>query len=275
MSDRRGSLPVQSALHGVGVLLLACSGLVACTAVDVSVGAYRPDAAQPSAHDAAAPARDTEPAPALDAGSDAPDVHAALYLEAESALLSGGFSVADDVSASAAQLLAAPAMVDAAADLAPGASRARYKFELPRAGDYVIWGRIRAPDALHNRFWFSVDGAPFRKWRISVGDIWYWDDLHDDADYGNALHFALAAGPHELVLADAVSGVELDRLYLTAEGDRPPGNDTSCTPPHSIEVKGECLPSCGAQRGRTCGAQACSGKTLIAAYDCDVCCLGP
>jgi hypothetical protein len=245
---------------------VACA-LASCSAVDVSVGAYVPDAAGADPRDAAA----------HEAASDAPSQAEprAQYLEAESATLSGGFSVADDPAASAGQLLAAPSVVAAESDMAPGPARARYTFQLPRAGDYLLWGRIRAPDAMHNRFWFSLDGAPFVKWRISVGDIWYWDDLHDDFEYGSALHFTLHAGPHELVLADAVAGVELDRLYITAEGDEPPGNTTACRPPHSIEVMSSCLPSCGAQRGRSCDQAVCAGKPTIAAYDCTVCCLVP
>lgn len=251
-------------LHRVFLALMV--PLMGCSAVDVSVGALSADAGVDEAGDGH-----------HDAATDEPPEEGtrALYLEAESAALSGGFVVVDDRAASAGQLLAAPSNVPAESDATPGAARARYKFELARAGDYVIWGRIRARDALHNRFWFSLDGAPFVKWRISVGDIWYWDDLHDNTDYGNALHFALEAGAHELVLADAVAGVELDRLYITDEGDKPPGNTTLCSPPHSIEVMSVCLPSCGAQRGRSCDPAVCAGKSIIEAYDCAVCCSVP
>jgi hypothetical protein len=87
--------------------------------------------------------------------------------------------------------------------------------------------------------------------------------------------FTLEEGDHQLVFADAVSGVELDRLYVTADGDQPAGNATPCSPPHSIEVGGQCLASCGAQQGRMCGALACAGRAQIEAYDCDICCMGP
>jgi hypothetical protein len=249
---------------------LAYSGslvLCACGALDVSVGAWQPDAGVAPAPEAGAADAALE-----DVTEAAPRT---LYLEAESAALSGGFQVLDDPSASADQLLMPPADTAGAADLAPDPARAVYTFELARAGDYVLWGRIRAPTATHNRFWFSLDGAPFLKWRISVGDIWFWDDLHEDKNYSAALHFALEAGRHELVFAPAVPGVALDRLYLSAEGDEPPGNATPCKPPHSIELMGECLPSCGAQQGDRCGESACVGIPRIPAYDCDVCCRAP
>jgi hypothetical protein len=136
----------------------------------------------------------------------------------------------------------------------------------------VIWGRIRSPGVLENRLWFQVDGGNFVKWRISTGDIWYWDDLHDDLTYHAPLRFELAAGRHELVLANCAPAVSLDRLYITADGDVPPGNDTPCHPPHSIERDGSCLRSCGSQGGTACGSAECMGKPQFAAYDCGVCC---
>jgi hypothetical protein len=220
-----------------------CAGLVTalgCTAVDVSVGAY------------------------------VPEVQARLYIEAEQGMLSGGFSIGTETTASGGAYLAAPP--GEPSDVSPGASRASYVVNVPADGDYVIWGRIRAPDASHNRFWFQLDDGAWHKWRISTGTIWFWDDLHEDSDYSHALTFPLSAGAHRLVLASCVEGVWLDRLYFSAEGDTPPGNDTLCRPPHSIDVGGNCLASCGAQQGRTCGAMACAGKVVIPAYDCDVCC---
>ena len=49
-----------------------------------------------------------------------------------------------------------------------------------------------------------------------------------------------------------------------------------CDPPHSIDVGGRCVPSCGATGGNTCstfGAGGCSGYAALESYDCEVCCL--
>ena len=200
-----------------------------------------------------------------------------LYLEAESGDLSGGFSVLGDATASNGQYLEPPAGVTSADT--PGVARSRYEFTAPADGDYVIWGRIWSPGVSSNRIWFQVDGGPWLLWRISTGTIWFWDDLHEDADYYRPLVFPFTAGPHQLQLANAVSGVRLDRLYLSAEGDEPPGNSTSCFPPHSIDLDGECHPSCGSHaRGdldTTCLRSVCEGLETVEAYDCDVCCLVP
>jgi hypothetical protein len=235
--------------------------LVAACGRDVtSIGALR----QRSTRDAST-ARDA----AQDAAADAA-LPASLYIEGEDGELSSGFMVVDDATASGGRAIAPPA--DSDDDTAPGAARARYGFELDGAGEYVIWGRIHSPGANTNRFWFQVDGGAWYKWRISVGDIWFWDDFHDDTEYGIPLRFALEPGAHELVIASCVPDVLLDRLYITAAGDMPPGNDTPCHPPHSIEIDGACLPSCGALTGTACGELACAGHDLLQAYDCDVCC---
>ncbi|WP_437725331.1 hypothetical protein [Sorangium sp. So ce861] len=203
-------------------------------------------------------------------GAWAPVVSGSSYVEAELGELAGGFTVGEDSRASGGRFLSPPDGMSS--DEAPGPARARYRFEAPSAAEYVIWGRIYAPNAINNRFWFQVDGGAWTLWRISVGEIWFWDDLHDDTRYGEPLRFSLAAGAHELVLANAADGVRLDRLYFTPDGDEPPGNDTPCAPPHSIEVGGECLPSCGALQGTECGEAQCAGRELLDAYDCGVCC---
>lgn len=203
-----------------------------------------------------------------------------LYLEAEDGELSGGFSIVADVAASNGEYIQPP--TGPASDQPPVADtpRARYTFELANAGDYVIWGRIYSPDVSSNRFWFQVDGGPWTRWRITVGEIWFWDDFHPDTSYDETLHFTLAAGPHELTIAKAASTARLDRLYITAEGDEPPGNDTRCRPPHSIDRgDGECFPSCGSQAPvgmrTTCVVSMCEGKPSLESYDCNVCCVVP
>jgi hypothetical protein len=235
-----------------------------CDASLTSVGAWAPLGTEP------------EPEPPEPANS--------IYLEAESGELSvvsdpsqptpSGFAVVSDVSASGGQYLEPPL---GNSDATPGPARALYRFDVASDGDFVIWGRIYSPNALQNRFWFQIDGGEWYRWRISTGQIWYWDDFHDNLSYFDELHFQLAAGPHELQIANCASGAKLDRLYITSEGDQPPGNDTLCHPPHSIEVEGECELSCGSQApaGMSTTCVGCDGRPMLEAYDCTVCCVAP
>jgi hypothetical protein len=202
-----------------------------------------------------------------------------MYLEAESGELSGGFSVGSDAAASSGQYLLAPDI--AVPDDTEGTAHARYTFTVPVDGDYLIWGRVYSPDIATNRFHVQVDGGTRYLWRITVGDIWYWDDVHDNLQYNQPLRFLLAAGAHELVIGNVAAGARLDRLYITANGDEPPGNNSKCRPPHSIELAGVCHDSCGAQatpeRGTTCICAAVPESERFEAYDCGsgACCFTP
>jgi hypothetical protein len=236
------------------VAAAACLIASACAPELTSVGAW--DGA-----DAGDAGRRPEPAPPPPAGP---------YLEAEDGQLTGGFAIASDPEASSEKYLTPPPGPPSEDE--PGPARARYRLQVPSEGEYVLWGRIRAPGADDNRFWFQVDDGSWYKWRISVGEIWFWDDLHDDDAYDQPLTFEWREGVHELEIASCVEGASLDRLYFTSGGDQPPGNDTPCDPPHSIEIDGECLPSCGRLQGTRCGPLDCEGRALLAAYDCDICC---
>ncbi len=204
-------------------------------------------------------------------GSWTPDASTGTYLEAESGALTAGFIVGSDPTASAGRYL--ETQTGTTSETVAGTSRATYELTIAVAGTYFIWGRIRSPTTDTNRFWVQVDdGTPF-KWRITVGDIWFWDRFHDDTNYDTPLTFVLSAGTHKLVLANCVDGVELDRLYYTTGQETPPGNTTRCNPPHSIELAGACHPSCGSQGGNACGVNECRGSPALQAYDCDVCCI--
>jgi hypothetical protein len=202
-----------------------------------------------------------------------------VYLEAEAGELSGPFSVGADVAASNGQFIQAPPTVFS--DSAAGAAHARYQFEVPADASYVIWGRIFSPDTESNRFWFQLDGGEWIKWRMTVGAIWYWHFFNRDTLYDQVLRFPLTAGTHVLEIANDAPDTKLDRLYITSAGDEPPGNDTKCHPPHSIDPGGggDCKLSCGVQAPQGMHAScACGTRTdVFPAYDCGggPCCVIP
>jgi hypothetical protein len=111
-------------------------------------------------------------------GAWSEDVATSLYLEAEGGQLSTGFTVGSDAQASEEHFIEPPLGVSS--EDGPGSAQARYVFDVPVDADYVIWGRVQTPNEINNRFWFRVDGASWHLWRISVGEIWVWDDLHED-----------------------------------------------------------------------------------------------
>ena len=237
------------------------AGLVACQAPVTSVGAWAPDAGI----DATA---------LVDASLDvaAEAATTGFYIEAESGVLSGGFTIGDSPAASGGEYIESPAGVTSLS--MPGPATAVYPFVIPTAGSYLVWGRIHSPDAEHNTLWVQVDGGAWTLWRISTGDVFWWDAVHEDTHYGQGIAFDLSAGSHQLVVASAADTVQLDRLYLTADGDEPPGNAavTTCDPPNSIPLDGGCSISCGSQGGNACSDDLCQGLPTIDAYDCAICC---
>jgi hypothetical protein len=203
-----------------------------------------------------------------------PLVDRGVYLEAEDGQLSGGFAIGNDPEAKGGSFIEPPAGTPPPDQ--PGSANALYTFTVATPAKYVIWGRIHSPDATRNRLFVRIDAGTWYTWRIATGDIWYWDRIHDDRHYDVPLMFDLGTGPHELLVANAVDGVGLDVLYITSSGDVPlPNNSTPCRPPHSIEVGGICLPSCGSQGGNQCSDVLCRGRPIVAAYDCATCCNVP
>ncbi|HEX4336606.1 MAG TPA: hypothetical protein VH062_11870 [Polyangiaceae bacterium] len=244
VSARRGVVSARRAVIALGVL----AALAGCEPRITTIGAE---------HDA------------LDATPDAPAT-TGRYLEAEEGTLSGGFVVSDDRAASGRLFIHSE--TGESAEDAPGSARALYDLVATETGMYLVWGRIHAQDISVNRFWVQVDDGTFYKWRITTGDIWYWDAFHDNVDYGVPIVFALSAGTHRLTIANCVDGPGLDRLYYAPDRSQPLGNDTVCDPPHSIDVQGACEPSCGS-RGGQCGGPACTDLPAFATYDCAACCL--
>src|SRR5690606_16661986 len=156
---------------------------------------------------------------------------------------------------------------------APGNARALYQFNIERAGDYLIWGRIQSPGALENRFWFRVNDGAWTLWRISTGEEWFWDDFHDDTSFGEPVVFYFEEGPQKLELSNSVMGSKLDAISIAPFAAAPPSQDITCNPPHSVLLEGSCVRSCGSYLNVSCTPSVCEGREEVIAYDCAVCCL--
>jgi hypothetical protein len=204
-------------------------------------------------------------------GSDAGCAPSSQYIDIASATLSGGFSIQMDPSAPGGEYLMPPAGVESLQT--PGDASAVYAFNLSCPGEYSLWGRMHGPGAESNSFWLSVDGEPFYQWRLSTGVIWFWKITTKGTAYGAFVKYALDGGSHTLVVRNSASGAALSGLYVGIPGDVPPGNDTPCDPPHSIQLAdGGCQLSCGSLGGNTCSVMGCANQVMRPAYDCAACC---
>lgn len=192
----------------------------------------------------------------------------ALDFEAEAGRLSSGLEIRQSDGITFVTSTVAAEQSDA-----PGSERARYDFTVDTPGEYVIWGHVHGPSVATNRFWFRVDAGTWYLWRVSTGSEWFWDDLHDNFEYGVPLYFQLDAGPHRLEVANAVTGAEVDAFSIRLATEDGPSNDVQCNPPHSVLIDGACVRSCGSYGNVSCGADVCAGLPEVVSYDCALCCL--
>jgi len=54
---------------------------------------------------------------------------------------------------------------------------------------------------------------------MDTGDDWHWDEIHNDQQDDNVVHFTLSAGPHTLEIAKREDGTMLDAVLITDQLD--------------------------------------------------------
>ncbi|HEX8390042.1 MAG TPA: Ig-like domain-containing protein, partial [Candidatus Saccharimonadales bacterium] len=96
---------------------------------------------------------------------------------------------------------------------------------VPTAGTYRVWSRIKVPSTSANSYTLEVDGTVCG---ITVGDhtalpvnTWAWVDFQAGVTTSKT-NVTLTAGSHTFVMIGREADVQLDRVILTA--------DTACVP---------------------------------------------
>ena len=103
---------------------------------------------------------------------------------------------------------------------------ATFSFNIPRAGEYVIWGRINGRDGYSNSFFVSVDGAPNIIWDVTKNNRWEWDRVSDrgkgTTNYPaiDPLTFFFQPGEHTITICNREKETLLDQLIVTDDLDR-------------------------------------------------------
>ncbi len=128
-----------------------------------------------------------------------------------------------------AQILAAPMIIGEDA----GASRCQYvyspkgndsagyfvtPFQVPMAGTYQIWGRVRTPDVGSNAFYVSVDAEPEFQWNPPVLTDWTWVKVTKYEAGGAVPSYFLTAGVHWIWVRTRKAGSQLDALEFVYQG---------------------------------------------------------
>jgi len=147
-----------------------------------------------------------------------------VWIEAEAADTLGSlWTTADDGTASAEQYLGSEDGDGDDNNDPPEADwHATYNFVVA-GGTYKLVARIITSPG--NSFWVRIADATSPQitredgWintnPMDAGDTWHWDEIHNDQQNDNVVHFTLSAGQHTLELTKREDGTLLDAIVIT------------------------------------------------------------
>jgi len=149
-----------------------------------------------------------------------------ILLEAEAAdIIGSSWRIYDDPTASGGRYIGSEDGDGDDNSNPPGAEWvATYNFTVS-GGIYKIQARIiTAPG---NSFWVRIPDATSPQitrddgWvntnPMDEGNTWHWDEIHNDQQDDNVVHFTLSAGQHTLEIAKREDGALLDSILITSD----------------------------------------------------------
>jgi len=171
------------------------------------------------------------------------------YREAESGAVSAPMGLFNDGAASGL------AFVSPTQD---NTGTARYQITVNQDDDYIVWCRIRSPDAGTDSFFVSVDGGTEDVFDTALAlqsSSWQWVQINGRTA-GNPRRFSLTRGTHTLTFRSREAYTGLDAFYVT--------ND-----PLFVPVKLNLTRVTGTQPGMKVGFQSPAGYRydIQATYD--------
>jgi hypothetical protein len=93
-----------------------------------------------------------------------------------------------------------------------------YTFNVPVAGNYVVWGRVMVDRTLgiNDSFFVSMDSGSYVVWETPRGAsaAWGWDQVSNRGG-ADPVMYELSAGQHTLVIKQREEGTKLDRILIT------------------------------------------------------------
>jgi hypothetical protein len=96
-----------------------------------------------------------------------------------------------------------------------------YTFQVTSAGNYVVWGRVVAPNGQDDSFYASMDGGADSTWDITRSTNWVWDKVNH-RDGADPVVYNLATGKHTLLIKQREDGAKLDCVVVTKNASSAP-----------------------------------------------------
>ncbi len=147
-----------------------------------------------------------------------------IEIEAEEGLISEPMRISRDSEASGGEYIEVPDSNGNNGDPQIDSGYAQYRFNVPVSGDYVIEGRVLAPNAGSDSFFVSVDNGEFLAWHVLETSTWAWDvvserEWNDIRDKSSPMVYNLAKGEHTLTIKYREDATKLDKILVTSKSD--------------------------------------------------------
>ena len=117
----------------------------------------------------------------------------------------------------------------------PGTGACDFAFDLPAAGTYSVWGRVRAAGQVPTKsdsFFVKMDGGGRIAWHMRAGKAWIWSRVAEGVQ-AERVAFELAAGRHVLRLETREPQAQIDALAIV------PGDQLALEDPRTIRMEAE------------------------------------
>lgn len=99
---------------------------------------------------------------------------------------------------------------------APGRGACQWEFEVPAAGEFALWARVRAAGPTpsgSDSFFVEIDGEPRFDWHLPGKRDWTWTRIARGVAQ-EPLTFPLPPGKHRLRLSTREAGAEVERIVV-------------------------------------------------------------
>jgi hypothetical protein len=141
-----------------------------------------------------------------------------IALEAEVGVLTSPMRTGTDSSASSGRYIWVPSGKGDLSNPSLAGGSAKYTFELPVGGTYLLWGLTLAGNTSDDSFYVSLDGQPYMLWDVKISQDWSWNILNNRG-VADPVYLRLTPGTHTLTIKQREDGTKIDKLILTNDLD--------------------------------------------------------
>ena len=108
----------------------------------------------------------------------------------------------------------------------------QYTFKVTSAGNYIVWGRVLAPDGDSDSFFVSMDGKADSLWDVAPSSSWTWDKVNHRGG-ADPVVYNLNSGTHTLLIKQRENGTKLDGIVITKDMNTTPSSISTASTPSS------------------------------------------